>query len=182
MNEETNNKTPGEEQGKSSSTAPATKAGSYEGWKAGKIGMPARIAAALGWGKGKAEDSGGGTTNIGVQLAYERTNLAHERTLMAWVRTATTLISFGFTIYKFFELEKANILGMRQQIIGPRLFAILMIAIGVLSLVIATIEHWQHIRSMRRQQVETPLSLAIIVAGFISLFGLMTMIAVIFRL
>jgi uncharacterized membrane protein YidH (DUF202 family) len=36
-------------------------------------------------------------------LALERTRLAHERTLMAWVRTATSLISFGFTIYKAFE-------------------------------------------------------------------------------
>ena len=36
-------------------------------------------------------------------LAVERTRLAHERTLMAWVRTATSLISFGFTIYKTFN-------------------------------------------------------------------------------
>ena len=36
-----------------------------------------------------------------TRLAVDRTRLAHERTLMAWVRTATSLISFGFTIYKF---------------------------------------------------------------------------------
>jgi putative membrane protein len=38
-----------------------------------------------------------------TQLAVERTTLAHERTLMAWVRTSVSLISFGFTIYKFFQ-------------------------------------------------------------------------------
>jgi len=38
-----------------------------------------------------------------TKLAIERTRLAHERTLMAWVRTATSLISFGFTVYKFFQ-------------------------------------------------------------------------------
>jgi putative membrane protein len=38
-------------------------------------------------------------------LAVDRTWLAHERTLMAWVRTATSMISFGFTIYKFFQFE-----------------------------------------------------------------------------
>jgi len=38
-----------------------------------------------------------------TELALDRTNLAHERTLMAWVRTAVSLISFGFTIYKFFQ-------------------------------------------------------------------------------
>ena len=40
-----------------------------------------------------------------TRLAVDRTRLAHERTLMAWVRTATSLISFGFTIYKFFQFE-----------------------------------------------------------------------------
>ena len=39
------------------------------------------------------------------ELAMERTWLAHERTLMAWVRTATSMISFGFTIYKFFQFQ-----------------------------------------------------------------------------
>ena len=38
-----------------------------------------------------------------TKLAVERTRLAYERTLMAWVRTSTSLISFGFTIYKFFQ-------------------------------------------------------------------------------
>ena len=38
-----------------------------------------------------------------TRLAVERTRLAYERTLMAWTRTATSLISFGFTIYKFFQ-------------------------------------------------------------------------------
>ncbi|MDR3557688.1 MAG: DUF202 domain-containing protein [Syntrophobacteraceae bacterium] len=37
------------------------------------------------------------------QLALERTILAHERTLMGWVRTSTSLITFGFTLYKFFS-------------------------------------------------------------------------------
>ncbi len=43
--------------------------------------------------------------DTGTRLAIDRTRLAYERTMMAWVRTATSLISFGFTIYKFFELE-----------------------------------------------------------------------------
>src|SRR4030095_4895232 len=46
------------------------------------------------------------TPEMGVDssqsLAVQRTFLAHERTLMAWVRTSASLISFGFTIYKFF--------------------------------------------------------------------------------
>ena len=120
--------------------------------------------------------------DINTRLAYERTNLAHERTMMAWVRTATALISFGFTIYKFFELEKASLLGVHHQVIGPHKFAMVMIAIGILALLIATIEHLQHIKSLRIQQVEMPRSLAAWVAALISALGLLAMAAVIFRL
>jgi putative membrane protein len=43
--------------------------------------------------------------NISTRLAFDRTRLAHDRTMMAWVRTATSLITFGFAIYKFFQFE-----------------------------------------------------------------------------
>ena len=36
-------------------------------------------------------------------LALDRNKLAAERTLMAWVRTSLSMISFGFTIYKFLQ-------------------------------------------------------------------------------
>jgi len=92
------------------------------------------------------------------------------------------LISFGFTLYKFFELEKASILGIRPQVIGPHHFAMLMIAIGILSLVMATIEHRQYVMSMRKEHIKIPRSLASWVAGLISALGLLAMVAVIFRL
>jgi uncharacterized membrane protein YidH (DUF202 family) len=38
-------------------------------------------------------------------LAYVRTRHALERTMMAWVRTAASLITFGFSVYKFFQFE-----------------------------------------------------------------------------
>jgi uncharacterized membrane protein YidH (DUF202 family) len=58
-----------------------------------------------------------------TELAFERTRVAYERTMMAWIRTATSLITFGFTIYKFFQLEG---LGRAQQgrFIGARGFAL----------------------------------------------------------
>ena len=43
--------------------------------------------------------------DVGTRLAYDRTRLAFERTMLAWVRTAASLITFGFTVYKFFEFE-----------------------------------------------------------------------------
>ena len=52
-----------------------------------------------------------------TKLAYERTRLAYERTMQAWIRTATSLITFGFSVYKFFQLERPT--GSRK----PRLSA-----------------------------------------------------------
>jgi len=40
-----------------------------------------------------------------TRLAYDRTRLAYENTMMAWVRTATSLITFGFSVYKFFQFD-----------------------------------------------------------------------------
>ena len=71
------------------------------------------------------------------QLALERTILSHERTLMGWIRTSTSLITFGFTIYKFFQLELQGRPPL-QGAIGPRQFAVLMICIGLFSLMMAT--------------------------------------------
>ena len=44
--------------------------------------------------------------DVSTRLAYERTFLAHERTLMAWVGAASSLITFGFSIYKFFHWNR----------------------------------------------------------------------------
>jgi putative membrane protein len=57
-----------------------------------------------------------------TKLAYDRTRLAYENTMMSWVRTATSLITFGFSVYKFFQIEKG---GGEQagRLVGPREFA-----------------------------------------------------------
>jgi uncharacterized membrane protein YidH (DUF202 family) len=39
-----------------------------------------------------------------TQLAIDRTWVAYERTMLAWVTTATSLITFGFSVYKFFQI------------------------------------------------------------------------------
>jgi putative membrane protein len=111
-----------------------------------------------------------------TDLAVERTLLAHERTLMAWVRTATSLISFGFTIYKFFDYLAQNKQTVHQGWFGPREFAMMLIGIGLIALVFAIIEH-QHSRAailalggqVRRSLAQV---MAILVAG-LGVFGLL---------
>ena len=119
-----------------------------------------------------------------TRFAIDRTRLAHERTLMAWVRTSTSLISFGFSVYKFFQYlrESGQILNPGESAIDPRGFALIMISIGVVVLVVATIEHRRDVRALRKQYGElVPRSLVSYTAGLIASLGIVLLLAVIFR-
>ena len=69
-------------------------------------------------------DVGAAALPSSSELALDRTLLAHDRTLMAWIRTAVSLISFGFTIYKFFQYPREQ-QGLEPdgRVLGPRRFA-----------------------------------------------------------
>ena len=118
--------------------------------------------------------------DAGTRLAVERTRLAHERTLMAWVRTATSLITFGFTIYKFFQFELKEP-QLEEHLIGPREFALLMIGVGLMALLLSTYQHRQDMRALRAEFGDFPLSTAAFVAGLIVILGLLAFFAVLLR-
>jgi putative membrane protein len=115
-----------------------------------------------------------------TELAFERTRVAYERTMMAWIRTATSLITFGFTIYKFFQLEGP---GRAQQgrLIGARGFAFILVSTGLVSLLLATIEHRQNIRTLRALYAGQRRSLAVMLAALISILGILALLTMIFR-
>jgi putative membrane protein len=113
-------------------------------------------------------------------LALDRTRLAMDRTLMAWVRTATSLISFGFTIYKFFQyLHQGE--PVPERWLGPRGFALTMISIGLAALALATVEHRRHRRALLAQYGTVPLSLSGVVALLVALLGILGLILVLLR-
>ena len=121
--------------------------------------------------------------DTGTRLAVDRTRLAYERTMMAWVRTATSLISFGFTIYKFFELDlRTPASGPAGSPIGPRGFAIGMITAGLVALILAGLQHHQSLRSLRESYGIMPRSVAGPVAAVIGLLGVGALIGVIVRI
>src|SRR5688572_13158012 len=100
---------------------------------------------------------------------------------MAWVRTATSLISFGFSVYKFFQIaEKGEHAG---RLIGPREFALIMIGIGIVALLIGTIQHISAMQSMRHHYAgaKMPRSLAVLVGGLVSMLGVLALITVFLR-
>jgi putative membrane protein len=115
-----------------------------------------------------------------TDLAMDRTWLAHERTLMAWVRTATSMISFGFTIYKFFQFETEKDSNLKRGLLSPRDFALMIVSIGLVALLMATFAHRKDVRALGAQLGKRR-SLAEIVAGLVSVFGLLVLLSAIFR-
>jgi len=116
--------------------------------------------------------------NVSTQLAFDRTRLAYDRTMLAWVRTATSLITFGFSIYKFFDIETR---GHHSGLIGPREFAIIMITIGLVSLLLATIQHRGDRNRLRAASPDVPRSGAAVVAALIAVLGIIALAAVLLR-
>ena len=115
-----------------------------------------------------------------TELAFERTRAAYERTMMSWIRTATSLITFGFSVYKFFQLE-APASARHNRLIGPRQFALVLVSLGLISLLLATVEHRRNIRALDAQYSSNQPSLAIMLAALISLLGILALFAMIFR-
>jgi putative membrane protein len=118
--------------------------------------------------------------SLSTDLALTRTNLAYDRTLMAWVRTATSLISFGFTIYKFFQFEAGQRAAHTDLLLGPRTFAVVMIAIGIIALAMATTHSLVRAHGMRKQGFKVPFSPATVLAGLVSGLGLLSLGLVLF--
>src|SRR5947209_5814384 len=106
----------------------------------------------------------------------EETWLAHERMLMSWISISTSMITFGFTIYKFFEFEEGREAVVNSARMTPRIFALILMSIGLVSLAAAAIQNRRRTRGHARPRV----SLAEIVAGFMSLFGVLMVLTALF--
>jgi inner membrane protein YidH len=113
-------------------------------------------------------------------LAFERTRIAYERTMMAWIRTATSLITFGFAVYKFFQLELREVPRI-PMLIGPRGFGIGLICVGLLSLLLGAAEHGRDLRALRQMYVDMPRSASSVTAIVLGALGVCALAAVLVR-
>ena len=123
-------------------------------------------------------------TELAVQrtdLALDRNRMAAERTLMAWIRTSLSLISFGFTIYKFLqELAKGEKLPIQDN--GPRNFGLALISLGTVALIVASIQHVSLMKELRRHANSPPkTSLALMIALAISVLGGLAFLGILIR-
>ena len=77
-----------------------------------------------------------------------RTIMAADRTLMAWIRTALSMLSFGFTIYKFLDTMAAQSPMPHPE--SPRQVGVFLCAMGIAALVLGTIGYWITLRDLQR--------------------------------
>ena len=115
-----------------------------------------------------------------TRLAVERTRLANERTLMAWIRTSTSLIAFGFTIFKFFQYLATQ--ERRHTIVSPWVVGMAMIVVGITGLALASVQHYQQMKVLKAEVDTMPYSIAGIMAGLIAVLGVIALVVVTLRL
>lgn len=97
------------------------------------------------------------------------------------------MITFGFTVYKFFQIELAKT-GIAPQaplvkttLIGPREFGLVLIGIGLLTLLIGTFEQRRDLRALRQEYPGMPQSGTRLMALVIGVLGILAFVAVIYR-
>jgi putative membrane protein len=118
-----------------------------------------------------------------VQLAVQRNLLACERTMMAWNRTAVSMITFGFTLYKFFHAYHTQNPAVREHsLLEARTFSLLIMGIGVFFLVLATWQHHQQIRRLRAVYADAHVALSLGLAGLVAALGTLAFMAALFRI
>ena len=110
-----------------------------------------------------------------------RTIMAADRTLMAWIRTGLSMISFGFTIYKFLEsAPKSGIVHADPN--GPQQVGLFLCAMGTLSIVVGTWSYWTTLKDLDRTEQFRLGRPSLFIALVISLAGVAMFIAIARRL
>jgi len=77
-----------------------------------------------------------------------RTIMAADRTLMAWVRTSPSMLSFGFTIYKFLQTVASGTGAEHSD--SPQRVGLFLVGMGVAAIVLGTISYWTTLRDLQR--------------------------------
>lgn len=114
--------------------------------------------------------------------AHLRTVMASDRTLMAWTRTSLSLISFGFTVFKFMDYVqqsgKMTILSKSEN--GARNFGMTLITVGILCLAIACYQYWQFEKQYNPDR-KWYLNLTFMTAAFIAFLGILSLLNTVFH-
>jgi len=113
-----------------------------------------------------------------TDLALTRTRIAAERTLMAWIRTAISMISFGFSIFIFFQILQSGSVALRTHRFGARTFALTLVGLGASSLLLATIQHYVELKELGVPSRKIVLSLVFVFSLIIAFVGLLIFVGI----
>jgi len=114
-------------------------------------------------------------------MAFQRTRMAADRTLMGVIRTSLSLISFGFTIYQFFNKLKDS--GVLKGVAASRNFGTSLVLLGIGMLMLGIVYHVLFMLGLRRMRADMkcealvhaesgfPASMVLIVAVILLLIG-----------
>ena len=116
------------------------------------------------------------------ELAAERTLMAAGRTLLAWVRTSTSVISFGFTIFKVLqyvqEVEPAKLMRPRT----PRNIGIFMLLAGTIPLFLAIAQYRQTVVQLTGSKTKVFLHPGFLVAIAVAVLGVLLLLTILLNI
>ena len=127
-------------------------------------------------------------------LSFQRTRMAADRTLMSVQRTSLSLIGFGFTIFTFFRsLADKKLLDDAIPRAAPARFGRTLVGLGVILLALGILSHFNYMKQLRQQRDDMmisellppepglPISLALIAAFTLLIFGLFVILSIMAR-
>ena len=114
------------------------------------------------------------------RLALDRTREAASRTLMAWIRTSLSMISFGFTIFKFLEVIQQESPGRLLIPHAPRNIGVALTSLGTFALVVATFQYRRHRKTLGPPDPHAPWDLALFVAAVLAVLGMLMFWGILF--
>src|SRR5262245_57567583 len=140
----------------------------------------------------KADDISVELSSRRTGMSFQRTRMSADRTLMSVMRTSLSLITFGFTIFQFFQkLHDAQALAGSPG--APRNFGIALVLLGIGMLVLGIVYHVQFMRGLRRARGHMkgdglihgesgfPISLTLIVAIALLALGFVAIVSMVYR-
>jgi len=109
-----------------------------------------------------------------------RTILAADRTLMAWIRTSLSMLSFGFTIYKFLQTIAEE--GHMENPDSPQQIGLFLAGLGVIAIALGTVGYWVTLRDLRRVEEFRIGRPVLLMALIMSIAGNALFVSIAFRL
>ena len=113
-------------------------------------------------------------------LGEIRTIMAADRTLMAWIRTSLSMLSFGFTIYKFLQTIAST--GKMEHPNSPQTVGLFLTGMGVAAIVLGTIGYWITLRDLQKVEHFRLGRPVLLMALIMSLAGVASFVSIATRL